>query len=242
MENAPGDSEDKKKAVLEQRRAILLTAVSETPSDNPTVAKILEGGYLNSVKLWLDEVLNKTVGKWNWSIVGLSVSSWYASLTRNLLRPKLLGGIDFLLHLLSSIVHLPVTKATVKTSGMGRIIGTIEKHSICKDTPNEAAIGERVQQIKEAWNASVKAQKAKEAAAASLSTSSSSNKRAPEEVTSSPSSVKRVKTEDMKGSSFSSLLKKVSASAKVPNGVVSSKADIKPSKLSYVSLRFLCSF
>ena len=65
MDSAPGDNEDKKKAVLEQRRAILLTAVSETPSENPTVPKILEDGYLNSVKVWLDEVLNKTVGEWS---------------------------------------------------------------------------------------------------------------------------------------------------------------------------------
>ena len=75
MDSAPGDNEDKKKAVLEQRRAILLTAVSETPSENPTVPKILEDGYLNSVKVWLDEVLNKTVGEWTLLAAGAVLST-----------------------------------------------------------------------------------------------------------------------------------------------------------------------
>lgn len=76
-----------------------------------------------------------------------------------------------------------MTKSTVKTSGMGKIIGTIEKHKICKGTPNEAAITSRVQEIKDAWNKSVKAHKA----------ANGSAKRASEDASLSPSSAKRIK-------------------------------------------------
>jgi hypothetical protein len=69
------------------------------------------------------------------------------------------GGVDLLLQLLSNIKDLPVTKSLVKQSGMGKAIGSIEKHSICAGTPNETAIMGRVQEIKAAWNASVKARK-----------------------------------------------------------------------------------
>lgn len=69
------------------------------------------------------------------------------------------GGVDLLLHLLTNIKDLPVTKTLVKQSGMGKAIGSIEKHSICANTPNQGAITDRVQQIKSAWNASVKARK-----------------------------------------------------------------------------------
>jgi hypothetical protein len=44
---------------------------------------------------------------------------------------------------------------------MGKAIGSIEKHKICAGTPNEHGVKERVQQIKEAWNKSVKALKDK---------------------------------------------------------------------------------
>jgi hypothetical protein len=73
-----------------------------------------------------------------------------------------LGGVDLLLHLLSNIVHLPVTKEAVKESGMGKAIGSIEKHPICAGTPNEGVIRDRLLDVKTAWNASVKANKAKE--------------------------------------------------------------------------------
>ena len=61
-----------------------------------------------------------------------------------------------MLHLLTNITKLPVTKSVVKNSGMGKAIGSIEKHKICASTPNESAIKERVKGIKEAWNKSVK--------------------------------------------------------------------------------------
>lgn len=71
------------------------------------------------------------------------------------------GAVDLLLLLLTNITDLPVTKSIVKQSGMGKAIGSIEKHSICAGTPNESAIMDRVQGIKKAWNASVKARKEK---------------------------------------------------------------------------------
>ena len=47
----------------------------------------------------------------------------------------------------------------VLDSGMGKAIRDIEKHKICKGTANETAIKTRVQAVKDAWNASVKANK-----------------------------------------------------------------------------------
>ena len=69
-----------------------------------------------------------------------------------------------MLHLLSNITDLPVTKSIVKDSGMGKSVGTIEKKSICAGTPNESAIKSRVQAIKDAWKESVKARKEETAA------------------------------------------------------------------------------
>lgn len=124
-----------------------------------------------------------------------------------------------LLHLLSSIINMPVTRSVVKDSGMGNAIGTIGKHAICKGTPNEATIKERVQQIKDAWHASVKARKPPEAP------KEAAKRAAPEPP--SPSPAKRVKpdVEQKKPTSFTSLLKKVSGS---PNGVVSSGKSDSP--------------
>jgi len=96
---------------------------------------------------------------------------------------------------------------------MGKAVGMVTKHSICKGTPNESAINTRVDAIKEAWKASVKALKSLDNT--SESRSSTGSKRPPE-VASSPVSAKKTKTEPVKtqGSSFSSLMKKVSGPAK----------------------------
>jgi hypothetical protein len=67
-----------------------------------------------------------------------------------------------LLHILSNIALLPVTKSVVKDSGMGKVIASIEKHKLCAGTANETAIQLRVQLVKDSWNASVKARKSKE--------------------------------------------------------------------------------
>ena len=89
---------------------------------------------------------------------------------------------------------------------MGKAIGAIDKHSICKGTPNEEAITRRVKAIKDAWQAAVKAQKANEDA------SQKNAKRSAEKVP-SPISSKRAKPgEPKKMSSFSSLIKRMSDS------------------------------
>lgn len=142
------------------------------------------------------------------------------------LGPLLTGSIDLLLHLLSNIVHLPVTKNVVKTSGMGKAIGQIEKHPLCVGSANETAITERVQQVKDAWNASVKHRKSSEApppppappATVVVATASSSvNKRSADSDAPSPAAApKKTKTNV---SSFSSLLQKVSGS----NGIAAEK-------------------
>ncbi|GAX15482.1 hypothetical protein FisN_8Lh217 [Fistulifera solaris] len=167
-----------------QRRTILLAVVAGTPADSPTLSRIIDEGYLSAVKMWLDDVLQHSV-----------------------------GSVDFLLHLLTCIVNLPVTKNAVKESGMGKAIGTIEKHPMCKGSPNEAAISKRVQDIKEAWNASVKARKAIESTS---EVSITSNKRANEEINDSQLSSKKPKVSSTtkKSSSFSTLLKKVSGPPK----------------------------
>lgn len=69
------------------------------------------------------------------------------------------GSVDLLLHLLSSITDLPVTKSMVVSSGMGKAIRDIEKHKICAGSDNEEAIKKRVKAVKDAWNASVKLNK-----------------------------------------------------------------------------------
>ena len=66
-----------------------------------------------------------------------------------------------MLHMLTNITNLPVTKSLVKESGMGKAIGSIEKNKICAGTPNEIAVKEREKGIKDAWNKSVKALKEK---------------------------------------------------------------------------------
>ena len=73
--------------------------------------------------------------------------------------------MDLLLQLLTNMIYLPVGKSHVKKSGMGKLIGSIEKHAMVKGTPNEAAVLDRVQKVKDAWQASVKARRAKDAEA-----------------------------------------------------------------------------
>lgn len=141
------------------------------------------------------------------------------------------GGMDLLLQLLSNIVDLPVNKAHVKQSGMGKLIGNVEKNSMVKDTPNEAAVKERVQKVKDAWYASVKARKSQDAAAAAAAAAKNDNTKpsagSKRELSSqsngSPISVKRVKTDDDKNSSLSSLLKRVSGTKN--NGSKPDSAD-----------------
>ena len=52
-----------KTAILVQRRAILLAILGSTASNNIALKTILSNGVLIVVKTWLDDILNKSVGK-----------------------------------------------------------------------------------------------------------------------------------------------------------------------------------
>lgn len=106
-----------------------------------------------------------------------------------------------LLHLLSNIVTLPVTKSTVKTSGMGKAIGSVEKHRLCNGTPHETAIRDRVQEIKDSWHSSVKARKSQDERV---------KRQSDEPSASSPAKRVKAEIEPRKSSTFTALLKKVS--------------------------------
>lgn len=134
------------------------------------------------------------------------------------------GGVDLLLHMLTNITNLPVTKSVVKDSGMGKAIGSLDKHKICAGTPNEGPIKDRTKLLKEAWNKSVKARKETKPAP------SAGTKREVVAPT-SPPAPKKVKTEK---SSFSSLLKKVNPKAppKVAAAIAKAEAEAKSEEQS----------
>lgn len=123
------------------------------------------------------------------------------------------GGVDLLLHLLSNIIALPVNKSNVKDSGMGKAIGSIDKHKICAGTPNEAGIKERVSKVKAAWQKSVKLLKEKknELPVEASSQLETSKRDLDSNVDVAPASKKaRTETDEKKKpSSLSSLLNKV---------------------------------
>ena len=212
---------DTQGAIMAQRRCIILAIVGSTPSSNSSMALIMESGFLSSVKLWLDDILSGVVGE---SPEAHVFASNVLFPTKCALFP--VGGVDLLLHLLSNIVSLPVTKSNVKDSGMGKAIGSIEKHKMCVGTPNEASIKERVSLVKGAWQKSVKSLKEKNSVETSSELDSesmgSSSKR--EMDTSSKidlaPAAKKARTDDRKkSSSLMSLLNKV-------------KPDSDPSKKS----------
>jgi TFIIS helical bundle-like domain len=143
------------------------------------------------------------------------------------------------LHLLTSIEHLPVTKASIKDSGLGKAVGAVEKHKICKSSPHATAIVQRVERIKQAWHARVKSQKINE----SSSTETNELKRPIESSNTSPASVKKMKqvplieekkittiTEEKKNLSFSNLLKKVAAPSS--NGTSTSSNPASANKIA----------
>ena len=194
-----GDS-DVQKAVLAQRRGIILVIIGSTASSNDSLTQILENGFLKTVKSWLDEILNGSV-----------------------------GGVDLLLVLVENTTNLPVTKAIVKDSGLGIMIGKIGKHSICAGTPNEAPIKERVKQLKEAWNKSVKAMKEKAAAAATADTKEGTKRNIDTPV--GAPAAKKARVEDTKKkSSLSNLLKTVNTNGS--NASESAKTSPKKCKWS----------
>jgi hypothetical protein len=117
------------------------------------------------------------------------------------------GGVDLLLHLLKNIADLPVWTSVVKTSGLGKAIGSIEKNRICSGSPNEGPIKERVALVKDHWKASVKARKIIDPQ------SKVGEKREPPVVpteAASPAAKRTKVSESPKSSYFSSLVKKAS--------------------------------
>mmetsp|Transcript_25460 Transcript_25460/g.47448 ORF Transcript_25460/g.47448 Transcript_25460/m.47448 type:complete len:872 (-) Transcript_25460:2332-4947(-) len=209
LDSVPGDDPEKKKAILISRRCIILALVGATPTSNSSLDVILQNGYLSTVKQWMDAILNGSV-----------------------------GGVDLLLHLLTNIAQLPVTKTVVKESGMGKAIGSVEKNKICAGTPNEEPIKERVSTIKDAWHKSVKVRKEKTPEPASsdsnpsVNSSNETKASVKRELDSSSSQTaqpitKKAKVEDSKKSSVSSLLQKMAPSSKAisTNGAASKKAS-----------------
>lgn len=118
--------------VLVYRRAMLLYLVGCTSGNNEALSCILQNDFLVCVKAWLDDILGNKV-----------------------------GGVDLLLHLLSNISMLPVSKEMVTSSKLGKQVASVEKHQICVGGMNETAIKERVEKVKEEWSASVKRLKKK---------------------------------------------------------------------------------
>uniref|UniRef100_A0A7S4AAD9 RRM domain-containing protein n=2 Tax=Pseudo-nitzschia australis TaxID=44445 RepID=A0A7S4AAD9_9STRA len=206
-ESIAGDSNNKN-AILISRRSTIVTIIGSTPIENSTLDTVLQNGYLGAVKLWMDDILKGTV-----------------------------GGIDLLLHLLTNIAQLPVTKGIVKESGMGKAVGSIEKHRICVDSPNKVAIVERVSAIKEAWKVSVKIRKDKPQNSTSTTVASSSKRDLDTSSQSSSPTAKKPKLDDTKKSSLSSLLTKVAPTSILSTedkyglaNVDSSKLGVKVSK------------
>mmetsp|Transcript_28174 Transcript_28174/g.79051 ORF Transcript_28174/g.79051 Transcript_28174/m.79051 type:complete len:811 (-) Transcript_28174:102-2534(-) len=209
-------SPEMKREILEQRRCIILMLVGSTPTSNPMLGHVLADGYLFHVKKWMDDILSGNV-----------------------------GGIDLLLHLLGNITKLPVTKAVVKDSGMGKAIGSVEKHRLCAGTPHEASIKTRVALIKDSWNKSVKALKGKKLAsvvptAAKVQTKRDVGNISPSSAELQPASKKRRVDKDdsaPKKSPFSSLMSKVSEKPKsiklgslLPSNGSKSQAEVPAKK------------
>ena len=211
-----GDSNNKN-AILISRRSTIVTIIGSTPIENSTLDTVLQNGYLGTVKLWMDDILRGTVGTFPSPLMQYFVCFWRTHLWiyNGIVLIQLLcvtlssGGIDLLLHLLTNIAQLPVTKGIVKESGMGKAVGSIEKHRICVDSPNKVAIVERVSAIKEAWKVSVKIRKDKPQTSTSTIVALSSKRDLDPSSQSSSPTAKKPKLDDTKKSSLSSLLTKV---------------------------------
>lgn len=150
-----------------------------------------------------------------------------------------------LLHLLLNITSLPVTKTAIKDSGLGSTIGAIGKHEICKDTHNEHAIKEKINQLKDSWNSYVKARKAEKESFKIDASSDTSKRQAPDAVApNSPakrrkidseakvSMDKKMDTEPRKASLFKTLLNaRIGDSSKMNSKSKENMASIVPSRL-----------
>ena len=150
-----------KSNILEMRRCLLLAVTGSTAEvvpRSPTLKSILEAGFLVQVKTWLDDILAGSVGE----IRFFNYSLYLCYLSMPLLNMLIFlstGGMDLLLHLLTNVAPLPVTKEIVTTSRLGKAVVAVAKHSVCVGSPNEKAIQSRVQNVKAKWSEAVKALK-----------------------------------------------------------------------------------
>lgn len=51
------------KKVLDYRRCVVLAIVGATPTESPSLGRILSDGYLASVKSWLDDIFRNSEGR-----------------------------------------------------------------------------------------------------------------------------------------------------------------------------------
>ena len=89
---------------LEQRRCLLLAVLGSTAESMPnnlSLISLMNAGLLVTIKSWLSDILEGNV-----------------------------GGVDLLLHLLSMITSLPVTKDMVTSSRLGKAVSAVEKDKI----------------------------------------------------------------------------------------------------------------
>ena len=90
LDSISGDLVESKKAILAQRRCIILAVVGATLSSNITLANVLQIGFLSTVKSWLDDILGGSVGELVVSFLRLAVvnlSQYLYSRNFLLLRP-----------------------------------------------------------------------------------------------------------------------------------------------------------
>ena len=90
LDSISGDLVESKKAILAQRRCIILAVVGATLSSNITLANVLQIGFLSTVKSWLDDILGGSVGELVVSLLRLAVvnlSQYLYSRNFPLLRP-----------------------------------------------------------------------------------------------------------------------------------------------------------
>ena len=129
-----------------------------------------------------------------------------------------------LLHLLKNIADLPVTADMVKQSGLGKLVGSIEKHRICSG-PNAGNIQERVDVVKSSWKASVKAHKIAEGTSQPKMTVVSKREAPSSSDPQSPTPKRTKVTDSSPKQSFSSLLQKLSGSSATPSSTSDSKSN-----------------
>ena len=63
VDGVVADLPETRKAVVAYRRCIILAVVGSTPASSQALERILSNGFLSTVKLWLDEILNGAVGE-----------------------------------------------------------------------------------------------------------------------------------------------------------------------------------